>query len=287
MSWFYNEVGALSVLLALNMISAIAILFMVAIGLAIIFGLMGVVNLAQGEFIMIGAFAAVITVQIGLSPWFSFILAPLIAGFVGLITERVLMRHLYGKIMESILATWGLGIVLRQVMEMIFGKGYKSVPMVVEQSTSVLGTEYPIYRLLIVGVAIALLFVLFYLERKTDLGVTVRAVMQNPELSSSLGVNVNKVYRLSFIAGSALAGFAGALIAPLVTVFPSMGMNYVINAFLVVLAGGMGSLFGVVGSASLLGGSGEIVSYLFDPVWGSISIVIITVIIMRFRRATI
>lgn len=277
----------MSVLLVLNVISAIAILFMVAIGLAIIFGLMGVVNLAQGEFIMIGAFAAFITVQMGLSPWFSFIIAPLIAGIVGLITEQVLMRHLYGKIMESILATWGLGIVLRQVMEMIFGKGYKSVPMVLDQSITVFGTHYPIYRLFIVGVALALVFALFYLERKTDLGVTVRAVMQNPELSSSLGVNVNKVYRFSFVAGSALAGLAGALIAPLVTVFPSMGMNYVINAFLVVLAGGMGSLFGVVGSATLLGGSSEVISYVFDPVWGSISIVIITVIIMRFRKATI
>lgn len=271
----------------LNIITSIAILFIVAIGLAVVFGLMGVINLAHGEFIMIGAFITFFTISLGLSPWLAFITAPFVVAIVGLITERLLMRHLYGKIMETILATWGLGIVLRQVIELVFGKGYKSVPMPIESSMNVFGVQYPTYRLLIIAIAIAFILGLYLLETKTSFGITVRAVIQNPDLASSVGVNINKVYSTSFVLGSALAGFAGAVVAPLVGVSPNMGIDFVIDAFLTVLVGGMGSLFGLAGSATLLGTSESLVSYLFDPVWGSMSMVILTIIVMRFRKQSI
>ncbi|MCT2537153.1 branched-chain amino acid ABC transporter permease [Aquibacillus koreensis] len=280
------SLSILSVVL-LNIVTSIAIFFVIAVGLAVIFGLMDVVNLAHGEFVMLGAYAAFITSQLGLNPWLSFVIAPVIVAIFGLFIEKILIRHLYGKIMESILATWGLGIILRQVIELIFGKDYKIAPYPVEQTVNVFGAGYPVYRLLIVVLALVIVALLWYLERKTNVGVTVRAVIQNPNLSSALGININRVYSISFVVGSALAGLAGAIIAPLVSVHSGMGINYVMNGFLTVLVGGMGSLFGLVGSASLLGGSESVFSFFFDPVWGSIAVILITIVFMRFKKTSI
>lgn len=274
-------------IILLNIVTSIAIFFVIAVGLAIIFGLMNVVNLAHGEFVMLGAYAAFLTTQLGLNPWFSFLIAPVIVGIFGLFIEKILIRHLYGKIMESILATWGLGIILRQLMEQLFGKDYKIVPYPVDQTVSFLGADYSLYRLLLVPFAFVLVIALWYLERKTNVGITVRAVIQNPNLSSALGININRVYSFSFVVGSALAGLAGAMIAPLISVHPGLGINYVMNGFLTVLVGGLGSLFGLVGSASLLGGSESLFSYLLDPVWGSIAVILITLVFMRFKKSTI
>lgn len=278
---------SVTILSLLNIMTSIAILFLVAAGLMIIFGLMGVVNLAHGEFIMLGAYAAYLTASWGLSPWLSLLIAPCFAAIIGLILEKVLIRYLYGKIMESILATWGIGIVIRQTIEMIFGKNYKPVPTPLESTVTVFGTSYPSYRLIIIGFAIVLIAVLYLLERKTNLGVTIRAVIQNPNLASTLGINIKKVYLISFVVGSALAGFAGAVLAPLVSVFSGMGVNFANDAFLTVLAGGAASLFGLVGSAFILGGSQSIFSYMLDPIWGSVLFIVLTMLILRFRRKTI
>jgi urea transport system permease protein len=273
--------------MSLDLLTVSSILFLVAIGLFIIFGLMGVVNLAHGEFIMIGAYAAFVTAQIGMNPWLSLLIAPIVCGFIGLIIERVLIRHLYGKIMESILATWGLSIVIIQVVELIFGKGYKPVESLISSSITIFGSEYPLYRLFIVLTACLLLIGFFIIERKTNFGAIVRAVIENPTLASSWGINVNKVYQVTFIVGSALAGFVGALIAPIASVNPTMGLNYVIQAFLSVLTGGANSLFGLLGSSFLLGGTKSIVDFTLDPIWGSISLVLIAILFMRLRESKI
>ncbi|WP_102346059.1 branched-chain amino acid ABC transporter permease [Bacillus sp. Marseille-P3661] len=274
-------------IVGLDVISSIAILFLVAIGLAIIFGLMGVVNLAHGELLMLGAYSAYLTTSLGLSPWLALLIAPIVVALFGLVLERLLIRRLYGKIMESILATWGVGIVIRQCIEMIFGKNYKPVPMPIDQSVSMFDVSYPLYRILIVFIAIAVVIMLVLIERKTNVGVTVRAVIKDPVLSSSLGINVNRAYTTTFVVGSALAGFAGALLAPFVSVYPGMGVCYVMNAFFLVLVGGMGSILGVAGSATILGGSQTLISFWYDSIWGSISIVVLAMVIMRFRKTNL
>lgn len=269
-------------LLSLDIISTIAILFILASGLAIIFGLMGVVNLAHGHFVMLGAYTAFLTVQRGISPWFALIIAPLLLSVVGLFIERFLIRMLYGKIMESILATWGLGIVIAQIVEIIFGKDFKQVPIPVEGA--LLNIDYSFYRLLIIAVAIVLLILLAVIERKTNLGITVRAVIANNTLASTLGVNIDRVYQMTFIVGSALAGLAGAIIAPLVTVYSSMGVGFVVNAFLAVLVGGAGSLIGLVSGSSLLAGTESIVSFFADKVWGSIFVILVAMFAMKIKQ---
>ncbi|MGG1663346.1 branched-chain amino acid ABC transporter permease [Brevibacillus sp. NRS-1366] len=275
----------MSLAMMLNVISSISILFIIAVGLYIIFGLMGVVNLAHGEFIMLGAYASFITVHLGMSPWLAFLLAPLLVGVVGFLTEKLLIRHLYGKIMESILATWGLAIIIRQVVEWVFGKGFKPITPPVDTSITILGAHYPLYRLIIICIAVLLAISLLIIEKKTNLGVIVKAVIANPSLAAALGVNVNKVYRMTFVVGAALAGFAGAIIAPIVSVYPLMGLSYVINAFLAVLVSGVGALTGLAGSASLLGGSESLLSFWLDPTWGSICVVLLSVLVIRLRES--
>lgn len=271
----------MSVLVLLNVLNSISIFFITALGLAVVFGLMGVVNLAHGEFIMLGAYTVFIFSSLNLSPWVGILLAPIIVGIFGLFVERLLIRKLYGRIMQSILATFGLSIVISQMMELIFGKGFKNIPEIMPQSVSIWGTNYPVYRLLIMFIAILLFFLLFYIHRKTNLGVTVRAVIENPDLASALGVNVNRFYQGTFVVGSALAGLAGALLAPLVVVHALMGLDYIINTFLTVLVGGTGSLIGLAGSASLLGGSASIISYWSDAVWGSIVVIVLSILFMK------
>lgn len=267
----------------LNAISAISILFVTTIGLAIIFGVMGVVNLAHGEFLMLGAYASVIATSLGLSPWISLLLAPLIVGLIALIIEPVLIRYLYSKTMESILATWGLGIVIRQVVELIFGSRHHEAPYPTTAGFTLQNVHYSNYRLFIILVAVLLALVIYWIQRKTNLGVVTRAVMDNPSLASALGINVKRVYLTAFALGSAITGLGGALVAPLVSAFPAMGLGFVSDSFLAILAGGTGSLSGLVSSSTLLGATDSIISYLSDPVMGSIVFVILAVVIMTFR----
>ena len=272
--------------IVLNVINSAAILFLITAGLFIIYGLMGIVNLAHGEFIMLGAFVAVVVGQSNLNPWLAIIIAPVILAILCFFIEKILIRHLYGKIMESILATWGLGILIRQITEWYFGKGYQPVNAPMTITVDFFGITYPLYRLLIIALAIIIVIALIVIERKTSLGTTVRAVIANESLASTLGININKVYTVTFVVGGAFAGLAGAIIAPLVTVYPSMGLNYIITSFLAVLVGGVGSV-GLAGSTGLFGTLDSTLSFSFDPILGSISIVILSIFIMRYKKVQI
>jgi urea transport system permease protein len=269
----------------LNAISIVSILFVTTVGLALIFGVMGVVNLAHGEFLMIGAYVGFWCASQGLSPWFSLLLAPLVLGLLAVVIEPILIRFLYGKTMESILATWGLGIILRQMVEIVFGKAIHQVPYPTNARILLEDVQYPVYRIVIMTVAVLLAAAFFWVQRKTNLGVNTRAVMNNPALASGLGINVNRVYWGAFALGSAITGLGGALVAPLVSAYPSMGLSFVASSFLAILAGGTGSLIGLVWSSSLLGTIDSVVSYLVDPVFGSILFILVAVAVMTLKKS--
>lgn len=270
----------------LNALSAVSILFVTTLGLAIIFGVLGVVNMAHGEFLMIGAYASVTATGMGLSPWLSLLVGAGIAGLFALLIEPFLIRHLYGKTMESILATFGLGIIIRQLIELIFGKGHHEAPYPVAGGLALSPTvEYSYYRIIVMVIAAALAFALYLIQRRTNFGTITRAVMSNPSLAATLGVNVKRVYATAFALGSALTGLGGALVAPFVSAYPSMGLAFVTQSFLTILAGNPGSLPGLVGSSALLGTVNSVVSYLADPVTSGIVFVVLSVLIVTFRRS--
>lgn len=272
------------VLGTLNVLSAISLLFIAAIGLAVIFGVMGVVNLAHGEFIMMGAYVSYLVARGGLPVALSFVVAPVAVGLFALLLEPVFFRHLYGRLMESILATWGLSIVLRQAFQLIFGSGYKSVPYATDATISVLGADFSLYRILVMVLALLLCAAIALIEHRTNFGTTARAVMSNAPLASTLGVNTNRVYAGTLIFGAALAGFAGAVVAPLTSAYPAMGLNFLTNAFFAVLVGGLGSLSGLAFAAGSLGVSNEVTAILVDPVWGSVALVAVALVLVRLRR---
>jgi urea transport system permease protein len=272
------------VLGALNIVSFISLLFIAAIGLAIIFGVMGVVNLAHGEFIMMGAYVSYLVAHNGLPVTLSLLAAPITVGLFALLLEPIFFRHLYGKLMESILATWGLSIALRQGFLLVFGSGYKSCPYATDATVSVLGTDFSLYRLLVIALALLLCAAIALIERRTNLGTTVRAVMSNAPLASALGVNTNRIYAGTLAFGAALAGLAGAVMAPLTSAYPAMGLSFLTNSFFAVLVGGLGSLSGLVFAAVSLGGSDELTAILVDPVWGSVALVLVALVLVRLRR---
>jgi urea transport system permease protein len=272
------------VLGALNIVSFISLLFIAAIGLAIIFGVMGVVNLAHGEFIMMGAYVSYLVAHSGLPVTLSLLAAPIAVGLFALLLEPIFFRHLYGKLMESILATWGLSIALRQGFLLVFGSGYKSCPYATDATVSVLGTDFSLYRLLVIALALLLCASIALIERRTNLGTTARAVMSNAPLASALGVNTNRIYAGTLAFGAALAGLAGAVMAPLTSAYPAMGLSFLTNSFFAVLVGGLGSLSGLVFAAVSLGGSDELTAILVDPVWGSVALVLVALVLVRLRR---
>ena len=272
------------VLGTLNVLSAVSFLFIAAIGLAVIFGVMGVVNLAHGEFIMIGAYTSFMVAKAGLPSGLALIAAPIVVGLIAWVLEPLFFRHLYGKLMESILATWGLSIVLRQLALLLFGGGYQGVPYPITGTVVVLDTSFSLYRMLAIALAIAIGLGVLLIEKRTNLGTTARAVLNNASLASTLGVNINRVYMVTLVFGAALAGLAGAVLVPETSAYPEMGLNYLANSFFAVLVGGLGSLPGLAFSSSMLGASSQIVAILVDPVWGSVALVLVALVLMRIRR---
>ena len=252
-----------------------------ASGLAVIFGLMGVINFAHGEFMMLGAFVAVWTASFDLF-WLSLLLAPVLVGLGSLAIETGLIRRLYDRPLETILATFGLSLVIREAMKFAVGPQFRSLDSPLDGSTLVLGVQYPTYRLLVLAIAASLLLALVLLLRATRFGLLIRAVIANRDLAAGLGVNVSGVYMAAFATGSALAAFAGATLAPLVTIHPEMGPDFLVGAFLPVILAGS-SPVALAGSAGLLGGTQSLVGRYWDATAGTTALLLLAVLIMRIR----
>ena len=266
---------------AFNIVTAGSVFFAVSIGLLVVLSVMRVVNLAHGAFLTIGGYAAVVVSDHGWNPWLSLLLAPA-AGFVlGLITELVLVRRLYGRPLDTILATWGLAIVITQVISDRFGRSAHFVDEAISgDPLQLFGAYYSPYRLFTVAVAVALGVALVLVTRFTQLGTIARAVILNPELARALGIDTGRVNALTFAVGSALAAFAGAVIVPMSSVDPTMGTPWVITAFMVVLFAGL-SLPALGLSALVLAAGQVLATYYIAPVVGNLVVIALPILLMR------
>lgn len=266
----------------LNVVTAASIFFIVSVGLLIVMGVMRVVNLAHGAFLTVGGYAAVVVSNNGWNPWFSLPLAIAVGFIIGMLTEIFLVRKLYGRPLDTILATWGLSIVIIQIIADQFGRSghFVTAPMSVEPLV-IFGTYYSRYRLFMVLVALVIAWLLVIIARYTNVGTIARAVIMNPELAKSLGIHTGRVNVFSFAIGSALASFCGALIVPMSSVDPNLGTPWVITAFMVVLASGI-SLPALVLSSLFLAAGQILATFYIAPVVGSLVVVAIPVLLMRF-----
>jgi urea ABC transporter permease protein UrtB len=266
--------------LFLSMQLSIAVLVIVSIGLAVVFGMMGIINLAHGEFLMLGAYTTLVAVRAGLSLWLAMVLAAAAVGVFGLVVERVLIRHLYGRLADSMLATWGLSLIMAQAMVLIFGPSTQGIAT---PAGSVQIGSYSVsyYSLVLVGAALALLAIVFWVFTRTRYGVMARAATQVPEMAAAVGINSDLINAGTFAFGSALAGAAGALLAPLVGVMPTMGQAYIARAFMTVIVGGPGVLSGTAAASVLLGGAENVVSYLSTPFFGQGALLVLAIVLLR------
>jgi branched-chain amino acid transport system permease protein len=265
----------------LEIVYMIAFLALISAGLAIVFGMMRVINLAHGEFVMIGGYVTIFANRAGLDIWFAMVvLAPLVVGAIGLVVERIVIRHLYGRIIDTMLATWGLSLLMVGLVTLIFGNTAVSVPAPI-QSYQVGSYQMGGYNLFIIAVAILVVLVLWLVLRYTRIGLVARGAMQNADVASSLGYDPERIYMWTFAAGAALSGLAGGVLAPLTGLLPSSGGLYIAKAFITVITGGAAIIAGTLSSSIVFGAINQIVSFGSTPVIGEIAMLALAIILLR------
>jgi len=265
-----------------DIITTAAILFSVATGLLLVFGVMKIINFAHGGFLTVGGYSALLVTNLGLNPWWSLPFAFVIGLGCGMIIERLVVRPLYSRPLDAILATWGLGIILGQLITLAFGREVQFVQSPVSGAMDLLGASYSQYRLILVFAAVALALVLGLVLNGTRLGLQTRAVIMNENLARALGINSGLVRFVTFSLGAALASLAGALITPLSSVDPNMGVPWLVNAFMLVLVSGI-SLLSLAIACLVLGGAQVLVRVSANPVLGGLTSVVLAALILRIR----
>lgn len=268
--------------IALDAMNFTSVLLLVALGLVVIFGLMNVINMAHGEFFLIGAYVVVAVNQAGGSFWLALIAAPLVLSLVGLLVEWVVVRHVYHRFIDTILATWGLSLILKQAVIVVFGPAAQAVSNPMPSAVDIFGVDYPAYRLFIMAISAALALGTYYLFYRTKLGLQIRGVIANRAMAASLGINTRRMDRATFAVGAALAGFAGAVMTPIMSVDPQMGVGFLIPSFLAVLVGGVNSLLGALLGSGVIGGATTIFSGYISQADAQIFVFILAIVIIRF-----
>jgi len=263
----------------LSSLSSASILLIATIGLAVVFGLMGVINLAHGEFLMIGAYTALTVTQAGVPYILSIPVAVAVTMAIGAIVEILIISRLYGRLFDTMLATWGLSIVFYQLAVLIFGTVTPGIGM--PQYNITIG-DYNLagYPLLMIVVAAAMLFFVFALMTKSVYGMKARASIQMPQMAQAIGIESSRVNTLTFAVGCGLAGFAGAVLLPIVPATPSMGFAFVIKAFLTVVVAGPITLTGSAITALGLGGGASVTASFMTSVVGDVFFFLITALLL-------
>ncbi len=270
----------------LDVVTTAGVLYIVAVGLLVVYGVLKIINLAHGAFLAMGAYAGVLTTWAGWNPWTALLLAAVMGVAVAALVEWRVLRALYARPLDTILATWGLNIIVVQILTLYFGREIHFVESAIAQPIGVGGVTYSEYRLVLLLIAVALGVLVWLVMQRTQIGVVAQAVIMNEELAQALGINTRLVRFVTFCLGAGLASLAGALLTPLVSVHPNLGVPWLINAFMLVLVAGV-SLGNLALAALVLGGAQVLVSSYGNPVLGSLTIVILAVIILRFRTITI
>lgn len=267
----------------LNISFEIVTLALVVMGLAITLGLLGVLNLAHGEFVMLGAFSALFVQQQGLPYLSAFPLAIMVCVVIGWPVERFVIRRLYSRPFDTILATWGLSLLLRELVEHFFGRGFNSVSQPVSGTIEILGADYPAFQLIVMLSAIVLIALLVTWFIKSTTGRRIRAMVDNPDLASSVGIATETLARNTFVSGLCLGGLAGVLLAPIVAVHPGMGIDYVLKSFFVLVVGGLGNILGLIVGSGVIGGAEALVSAAIDRTAGYTFVLVIALLFLWIK----
>jgi len=265
----------------LEILYMIAFLALTSAGLAIVFGMMRVINLAHGEFVLLGGYTTLKCSQLGINVYVAMLLiSPLLVGIVGLIVERIIIRFLYGRMIDTMLATWGLSLTLIGLVTLYFGPSAMSIPAPIpgyQMGSYQMGG----YNLFIILITVALYVAMWGVLKFTRAGLIARGAMQGPDVVAALGYNPRTVYMVTFTVGAALSGLAGGVLAPLTGLLPSSGGAYIAKAFITVITGGAAVISGTISSSIIFGTINQLVSFAAHPVIGEIAMLALAIILLR------
>jgi branched-chain amino acid transport system permease protein len=267
--------------LLFQFLDGFAFIVLSALGLAVIFGMMGVINLAHGEFIMIGAYGTTLSYNAGLPLVVSMVVGVLVTTAFGVFLERTVVRRLYDRLLDSMVATWALGLALAQGVRIVFGNSLDGIGMPLGAITYG-GFSYSMYRVLLSALAVVVLVVAYLVFTRTAFGVRARATIQDPETARAMGVDTDRMYVVTFGIGSALAGLAGALYAPTMSIVPGMGSTFLVESFVAVVTGGTSVLLGTTLSGGVLGSADALFSNLYGTFVGQIALLLVAIFVLRF-----
>lgn len=267
----------------LNGLTLAAVLALVAMGLAIVFGLMRVINMAHGEMFILGSYTVVATWEVTGSVWLGIGLAPVVVGAAGWVIERTMIRRLSRRPLDTLVATWGLSIVIREGLKVTFGAGSRNLPFPFTGDLAIVGTRYPLYRLFLIVLAVVVTGLVLWVFSRTDLGWKVMAVTQDRDMAMAMGIDAARIDGVVFALGSGLAGLAGAVMTPLITLNPEVGLFFLARSFLVVIVGGVGSLLGTAVGAGVIGMGQAAIAAWFRPVMAQIALLLVAIAVIRIR----
>ena len=271
----------LAIVVTIDFIYAIATLALISLGLAIVFGMMRIINLAHGEFMVMGSYSASVAVHHHVNIWIAILIVPPVTvAIIGAVIERLIVRRLYGRMVETMLATWGLSLFVVGILTMVFGDTTEGVP------TPLPGITIGAYRtsgysLFVIALALATLFAVYIILRSSRLGLLARGTMQNAEMAAALGTDTSRIYAVTFAFGAALAGLAGGVLAPVSGVFPSIGGSYIGRAFITVIGGGAAPLVGTASAATLFGIINQTATFISNPVYGEVALLLSAIVLIR------
>ncbi len=259
-------------------------LALAAFGLAIVYGLIGVINLGHGAMLTLGAYLSWYAVESGAPFFVAVLFAATGVGLIGLVFEHLVIRHFYHRPFDTLLLTWGFFLISTEIIKIVFGTSFRSVPSPFPSAIQTSFYDIPAYKAFIAGVTIALLLATAFVLMKTSIGIKIRALIQNREMASLLGLNIAATYKLVFGFGCFMAGLAGALLAPMLSIDPYIGNVFLIRSFFVVIVGGIGQILGgtLLGSF-FIGGSETILALVSSQVVAQVAVFFIAIVILRFR----
>lgn len=260
-----------------------AIVVLVVLGLGIIASMMGIFNFAQGEFVLLGAYVTYIVHAAGAPVWLGMLAAPFVVGALGFVLERLIVRRFYAAPIVAMLGTYALGLIIREIVRGLIGGLYLSVPEPIGGSVTIGNLHFSAWRLVIIVITALVMLGSYVLLARTAFGLRIRASLENPSLARASGISTSAIYGATFAFGAALAGLAGALIVPVFTLFADLGLRFLIQGFVAVMVGGIGSFAGPVAGAGVIGTLSAALPWIISPVIADVAVFVLAIIFIKFR----
>ena len=274
---------SIEVKLAFDVLAFISVMVLIVLGLGVIASMMGIFNFAHGEFVLLGAYTVYLFESSGLSAWAGIVAAPLVLALVGLVLERLVIRRFYAAPIIAMLGTYAIGLVIREIVRGLLGGHYKSISEPIPGVITVLGVDFSAWRTVIVLTTVAVVAGTWLFLARTSVGLQVRGSLENPNLARACGISTTRLYAWTFAFGAALAGLAGALIVPLYQLSADIGTRFLVQAFLSVMLGGVGTFEGPVLGAAAVGGMAAGLPWIVIPVLADPLVFVIALIIVKLR----